>query len=139
MSDDAELLRQYATTRSEAAFAELVRRHVDLVYSVALRKVGGDAHSAQDVSQAVFLALACAAGSLRRHRALAGWLYLTTQHKAAQFVRSDRRRQTREHEAHVMNEIFNAPDVDWHQLRPVLDEAMGELSAPDREAILLRF
>ena len=39
MSEDAELLRRYATENSEAAFAELIRRHVDLVYSAALRLV----------------------------------------------------------------------------------------------------
>ena len=44
--EDAELLRRYAADRSEAAFAELVRRHLDLVYSVALRQVAGDAHLA---------------------------------------------------------------------------------------------
>ena len=139
MTDDTELLRQYTAEHSEAAFSELVRRHVDLVYSVALRKVGGDAHSARDVAQAVFIALARGAASLARRRALAGWLYLTTHHQAAQLVRADRRRLTRETEAHTMNEIFNTPDVDWHQLRPVLDEAMQALSEPDREAVLLRY
>ena len=54
MSQDAELLRRYATEHSEAAFAELVRRHVDLVYSAALRLVNGDTHGAQDVTQQVF-------------------------------------------------------------------------------------
>jgi DNA-directed RNA polymerase specialized sigma24 family protein len=89
MRDDAELLREYATQRSDPAFAELVRRHLDLVYSVALRKVGGDAHSAQDVAQAVFIALSRQAAGLASRQSLAGWLYLTTHHQAAQFVRSD--------------------------------------------------
>lgn len=139
MIDDAELLRQYATERSDAAFAELVRRHVDLVYSVALRKVGGDAHAAQDVAQAVFIALARQAASLRQRETFVGWIYLTTHHQAAQWVRADRRRQVREHEAHTMNEIFNTPDIDWPKLRPVLDDAMQELTEPDREAVLLRY
>ena len=101
MMDDAELLRQYATERSDPAFAELVRRHVDLVYSVALRKVGGDAHAAQDVAQAVFIALARNAASLAQRRALVGWVYLTTHYQAAQWVRSDRRRQVREHDLRI--------------------------------------
>src|SRR5258706_4089314 len=46
MSDDATLLRQYATTRSEPAFTGLVERHLDVVYFAALRRCGGDAHSA---------------------------------------------------------------------------------------------
>src|SRR5271170_3051586 len=79
MSDDAELLRRYATERSEAAFAELVRRHVDLVYSAALRMVYGDAHCAQDLSQQVFCELARQAARLARHPSLAAWLYTTTR------------------------------------------------------------
>jgi len=139
MKDDTELLHLYATERSDPAFSELVRRHVDLVYSVALRKVGGDAHSAKDVAQAVFVALARQAASLTQRRTLAGWLYLTTHHLAAQSVRSDRRRQIRENQAQAMNEIFNTPETEWHQIRPMLDEAMRELNEPDREAILLRY
>lgn len=139
MIEDLELLRRYATERSNAAFAELVRRHVDLVYSVALRKVGGDAHAAQDVAQAVFIALARQAGSLTRRETLTGWIYLTTHHLAAQTVRADRRRQVREHEAYAMDKTFNAPDVDWTKLRPALDDAIHELNEPDREAVLLRY
>ncbi len=139
MIEDAELLRQYVKERSDSAFAELVRRHVDLAYSVALRKVGGDAHAAQDVAQAVFIALARQAGALTQRQTLTGWVYLTTHHLAAQTVRADRRRQVREREAHTMNEIFNTPDIDWPKLRPVLDDAMQELNEPDREAVLLRY
>lgn len=72
MIDDAELLRTYAENRSEAALAELVGRHVNLVYSAALRQVNGDAHLAQDVPQLVFADLARKAEALARHRVLAG-------------------------------------------------------------------
>ena len=54
---DQQLLGDYTGRRSEAAFAELVRRHVDFVYSAALRMVR-DAHLAEDVTQSVFVALA---------------------------------------------------------------------------------
>jgi len=60
---DPQLLRAYAEDHSEAAFGELVRRHVDLTYSVALRIVR-DTHLAEDVTQAVFVALAQNAGTL---------------------------------------------------------------------------
>jgi len=61
---DQELLREYATTGAEAAFARLVERHVELVYSAAFRQTGNHA-MAQDVSQAVFIILARKAASLR--------------------------------------------------------------------------
>src|SRR3954468_9108571 len=55
---DCDLLRRYAETHSEEAFAELVRRHINLVYSAAMRQVNGDSHLAQDVAQTVFAELA---------------------------------------------------------------------------------
>src|SRR6266511_3993857 len=61
--NDFELLRCYAEDRSEAAFAELVKRYIDFVYSAAFRQVGGDAHLADDVTQSVFVDLARKAGS----------------------------------------------------------------------------
>jgi RNA polymerase sigma factor (sigma-70 family) len=139
MNDDAELLRQYAAENSQAAFAELVRRHVDLVFSAALHKVGRDVHAAEDVAQTVFLALARQARALANRRTVAGWLYVTAQHHAAQYVRAERRREIRETRAHIMNEILNTPDVDWHRLRPLLDDSLRELSDTEREVILLRY
>src|SRR6266498_879069 len=64
MTSDGELLRRYTETNSENAFAELVERHLNLVYSAALRQVNGDAHLAQDVAQTVFADLARKAASL---------------------------------------------------------------------------
>ena len=53
MMDDEQLLHAYARERSESAFGELVARHIDFVYSTALRVVNGDSHLAQDVAQTV--------------------------------------------------------------------------------------
>ena len=141
MSQDAQLLRRYATERSEAAFAELIRRHVDLVYSAALRLVNGDAHGAQDVTQQVFTELARQAKPLARHPALIGWLYTATRQMAWRAIRSDQRRAAREQMAHTMNELLRQPaaEPDWEHLRPVLDDAMHELNHTDRVAVLLRF
>jgi RNA polymerase sigma factor (sigma-70 family) len=137
---DAELLRRYAEERSETAFAELVRRHLDLVHSAALRQVGGNRAAAADIAQAVFTELARQANHLTRHPALVGWLYTTTHRLAARHVRDETRRQRRERDAHAMQETHRSPDpeADWNRLAPVLDEAMHELADADRLALLLR-
>jgi len=141
MPDDAELLRRYAATRAEDAFAELVRRHLDGVYSAALRRVGGDTHLAEDVAQQVFVALAQKAGRLSCHPVLAGWLHAATRHEAAHVVRYERRRKAREQEAQTMYDVNSeaAPEVDWSRVAPVLDEALDRLSEAERTAVLLRF
>jgi len=141
MMDDAELLRRYAADHAEDAFAELVRRHLGLVYSVALRRVGGDTQLAEDVAQKVFADLARKAASLRGHVTLGGWLYVSAHFTSAAVVRSERRRKTRETEAQTMQSLLNssASEPDWHHLRPVLDEVIVGLRDDEREAIALRF
>ncbi len=142
MTDDSTLLRRYAEDGSESDFAELVRRHLNLVYSAALRQVNGDTHLAQDVTQLVFTDLARKAAKLAGQRVLAGWLFTSTRFAAANLVRSTRRRQAREQEALLMQEMSlsdSAAPFDWERIRPVLDEALAELDERDREAILLRY
>jgi RNA polymerase sigma factor (sigma-70 family) len=136
---DQQLLRDYAERRSEAAFAELVRRHVDLIYSAALRLVC-DSHLAEDVTQGAFVALARSAPQLTERAVLSGWLHRTAQNIAAQTVRTDVRRRAREQEAAAMNELFaTEPDGVWEHIAPHLDAALGELSEGDRDALLLRY
>lgn len=141
MTDDAELLRRYADERSQAAFTELVERHVGLVYAAALRQLGGAQHRAEDVTQSVFIDLARRARELASRQEIAGWLYTSTHYAAAKLKRGEQRRQTREEEAGIMQEIFanHEPEADWARLRPILDEAMLALPERDRTAILLRF
>ncbi len=136
---DSQLLRAYAEHRSEPAFTELVRRHLDFVHSAALRMVC-DSHLAQDVTQGVFVALAKNATQLADRAVLSGWLHRTAQNLAAQTVRIDVRRRAREQEAAAMNELLSAePDTRWEHIAPHLDAALGELSEPDRDALLLRY
>jgi RNA polymerase sigma factor (sigma-70 family) len=138
MNDDAELLRRYAEEKSEVAFGELVQRHIDLVYSAAQRRLGGDAHGAADVAQRVFVSLARQASALSRHPVLPAWLYATTRHVAIDHARAERRRKVHEQAASFMlNE--NPTAADWERLRPLLDGTMDELSDRDREAVVLRF
>jgi RNA polymerase sigma factor (sigma-70 family) len=134
---DQQLLRDYASDRSEASFAELVRRHVDFVYSAARRMVR-DPHLAEDVTQGVFVALAQNARQLTDRPVLSGWLHRTAQNLAAKIVRSDVRRRAREQEAFAVNELHES-DTAWEQIEPHLDGALSELSEADRDALLLRY
>jgi RNA polymerase sigma factor (sigma-70 family) len=141
MSDDAQKLARYARDGSEEAFAELVRRYLDLVYSTALRRVGGDAHLAQDVAQTVFAALARKARGLSPNIVLGGWLYRHACFVAAQTVRGETRRRAREREAATMTmtDPESEQEPDWARLAPFLDDAMAKLGERERNAIVLRF
>ncbi|HEX3731053.1 MAG TPA: sigma-70 family RNA polymerase sigma factor, partial [Opitutaceae bacterium] len=121
--------------------AEIVRRYLDLVYSVALRCAAGDRHLAEDIAQEVFVLVGRRAVALSRHQALAGWLHTTTRYQAIHAVRRERRRRERERKVEAMNEPLrgNEPDFDWEKLRPLLDAATDQLSAADRDAVLMRF
>lgn len=140
-ASDSELLQQFVRDGSESAFTELVRRHVDLVFSAALRQVGPDPQTAEEVAQTVFTDLARKARQLGPHPTLTGWLYTSTRLAAAQHRRTESRRLARENAAHSMSQLLSseAPEPDWNQLRSVLDEAMHDLNEADREAVLLRF
>src|SRR5262252_6186544 len=139
--DDIELLGKFVEQHSEADFAVLVRRQVDLVYSAALRQTRNP-HAAEEVTQAVFVVLARKAGSLLRFNTLTGWLYQAARLTAANYLRSESRRARREQEAcmqSLMNQPEPSPEEVWAQSAPLLENAMGSLRPADRDAILLRF
>jgi uncharacterized protein (TIGR03435 family) len=143
MNDDLNLLRDYARNNSEAAFAALVTRHVNLVYSVALRQVR-DAHLAEEITQAVFIILARKAGSLGDKTILPGWLCRTARYASANALTIQRRRQQREQEAfmqNVLNETANESSLveTWNEISPLLDGAMENLEKKDHDALVLRF
>jgi uncharacterized protein (TIGR03435 family) len=136
--DDIELLRQYAGENSEPAFAALVGRHVNFVYSNALRRTSNP-HAAEEITQAVFIILARKAKSFSRQAILTGWLHQTTRLTAANFLRTEIRRQHRESEA-FMQSVLNETDSEaWTQIAPLLDDAISKLGERDRNAILLRY
>ena len=138
MTDDLELLRNYAAQGSDDAFRSVLERHVGLVYWAALRQVR-DPHLAQEVTQAVFVVLARKAGSLRTGTVLVGWLFRTTRFVAARALRDEQLRQRREQEAAQMEPCSTAADASWDEIAPALDEALAHLGETDRHAVLLRF
>ncbi|MEO6569545.1 MAG: sigma-70 family RNA polymerase sigma factor [Opitutaceae bacterium] len=141
MLDDAELLRRFAEEGSAKAFDDLARKHLDLIYSVALRRCGGDAFMAKDVTQMVLLYLARKARSLQQRASIVGWLHTTTRYAAATFLRDERTRKVRETASATLlpPEPSETLDATWQKLRPVLDDALGELRESEREAVLLRY
>lgn len=139
--NDRELLLAWVEQRSESAFAELVHRHVGLVYASALRQVR-EPELARDVTQAVFLALARKAGSLGSQVVLSGWLFRTTTFVAARALRTEFRRQRREYETAAMNSLSPSSEAipeSWIEVESYLDDALATLPGADRDVILLRF
>jgi RNA polymerase sigma factor (sigma-70 family) len=138
MTDSNQLLRDYAERGDEHAFRQLVERYTNLVYSTALRQVGGDSHLAQDITQTVFSNLARKARSLSREVVLGGWLYRDAAFTASKARRSAQRRELHEQEAATMNAL-NHEDAGWQQIEFLIEEAMSRLGAKDRNALVLRF
>ena len=145
MNDDLDLLRDYARNHSESAFAALVSRHINLVYSVALRQVR-DTHLAEEITQAVFIILARKADKLSQHTVLAGWLCRTARYAGANALKIQHRRQQREQEAYMQSQIDSGTGFQpvaetemWNQILPLLDAAMEKLGRKDHDALVLRF
>jgi len=138
MNDDMTLVQEYARSNSEQAFATLVSRHVNLVYSVALRQVT-DHHLAEEITQAVFVILARKATSLSPKTILSGWCCRTARYVSANTLKIQRRRQMHEQEAQ-MQATLNRPDANaWNQIAPLLDEALNGLGEKEHDAVVLRF
>lgn len=137
---DRELLLRYTRHADQRAFADLVQRHVNLVYASALRHLHGDPHRAEDVTQEVFTLLARKAPSLAQHPSLAGWLYATARLSALDTLRREQRRLHRETKAEAMSlSDSNSPQPHWETIRPVLDDALQDLDERERLPVILRF
>ncbi len=136
--DDFELLQAYVQQRTEGAFEALVGRHLNLVYSAALRQMR-EPYAAEEVTQIVFIILARKAATIRRGTILPGWLLRATRYTVLDARRRERRRRNMERKA-MMEHLQPTPtEAAWEQVAPLLDEALARLRAKDHDAIVLRF
>ncbi|HWB55260.1 MAG TPA: sigma-70 family RNA polymerase sigma factor [Tepidisphaeraceae bacterium] len=138
--DEAQLLAEFVQRRDEQAFAQIVRQHLGLVYSSALRQLR-DSHQAEDAAQAVFIVLAHKAEKVRPAAALPGWLISTTRFVCKDMLRRQRRRMKYEREAAAMKpDMQDDPSRrDWMSISPSVDELLARLKEPDRSALVMRY
>jgi RNA polymerase sigma factor (sigma-70 family) len=138
--DDWQLLNEYATRNSEEAFRTLVERYAGMVYHLALRQVSNP-HAAQEIAQAVFIALAQKAARIPRQTVLHGWLFRATRFAVLNLLRDEACRRRYEQEAMTMNTTLESNDVDsvWEQISPHLNDSLDRLSKTDREVVMVRF
>lgn len=138
--EDQRLLRQFIEEGSQAAFACLVERHRNLVYSTCRRELG-DSSLAEDAAQVVFLLLARKARSLRREVVLSGWLFQAARFTAKDLRQREVQRCIRDEKIGVgmLDRQQQEGDAVWQAIDPWLHESLGRLGEKDRLVILLRF
>jgi len=135
---DFELLQRFTREGEQSAFADVVQRHLDLVYGTAMRKVE-DPGAAQEVAQNVFAALGRKAWQFAPDDSLPAWLHKAALLEAKSWLRHELGRRRREQIAAEMGTTMNTPDPAFAALVPLLDEALLSLGERDRTALLLRF
>jgi RNA polymerase sigma-70 factor (ECF subfamily) len=117
-SDDATLVRELLRTGGEDLFAELVSRHKERVFRLAVSILGpGHEDEAEDLTQEVFLQVFRKLATFRQECAFSTWLYRMTRNAAI-----DRRRRAR----------FRHPHVDEAVLQSL--QTKDELSDPEQRA-----
>ena len=141
LMEDNNLVECFTRDGSHEAFRELVARQTNLVYACAVQRLR-DPHAAQDVTQAVFLALALKAKDLRPGTLLRGWLYKATRFACAGYQRREHCRKDLEMRAFEEQHGFEplpGEEASWQEIRPHLAAALDQLQEADREVVLLRF
>ena len=137
---DFERLQRFAQQGEQPAFTDVVRRHLDLVFATALRKLE-DPGAAQEVAQNVFTVLARKAWQFAPDDSLPAWLHKTTLLESKSWLRRELRRRRHEQTAAELGTTMKIPEDQpaFQALVPLLDDALLSLREKDRTALLLRF
>ena len=139
-SNDDELVDR-ARRGDAGAFGELVRRHQNEVYTVALRMVA-DRHLAYDVAQDAFVRAWRAIGRFRGDAQFSTWIHRVTVNTA--LTHRDRRSRTR---ADSLEEDFREPEAEGlsperaaesAEIRPHLEAALVALPDTLRAVVVLK-
>lgn len=139
-TSSAEALAQFAQSRCETAFHQLVADHYALVHGTAMRVLNGDSHAAEDIAQEVFALLAMKAERLPVGISPGAWLYRQAYRRSLNAIRKDSRRRRRETDSRDQNvsTMKTSVNSEWSDLAPLLDRALNTLSSKDRDAVVLR-
>jgi RNA polymerase sigma factor (sigma-70 family) len=132
---DADLLRRFAATRDETAFAVLVERHGPMVFGVC-RRVLESTHDAEDAFQATFLVLARRATALGQLATVAGWLCGVAYRVARKMKMQRLKRAALEPQVRPPAPAA-PPDLAWRELLAVLDEELQRLGEGQRLPLVL--
>src|SRR5438552_265895 len=132
MTDDGQILQQFAQSAAQEPLAHLVARRVHFVYSSCQRQLRDPTFTDQ-ATQATFVLLARAAGSLTNEGSLVPWLF-DSAWRVCQLLA-----------VHVGAPVEDGPSAvytapsDWSSLAPRMDAAIASLAPDDREAFLLKY
>ncbi|HVT91076.1 MAG TPA: sigma-70 family RNA polymerase sigma factor [Tepidisphaeraceae bacterium] len=135
--DDMNLLRAWTHDRNREALGELIGRHINFVYATARRQVG-DAHLAEDITQAVFILLLQKAHYIKSEAAMTSWLFTTTRYAAANATKMLRRRKHYELAAAQISKSNCTADENA-ELAPLLNDAIDRLPRLDRTCVIMSF
>jgi RNA polymerase sigma factor (sigma-70 family) len=133
---DGDLVRRFADTHDEAAFAELVRRHGPMVLATCRRVLYPDVHSADDAFQATFLVLATKAAGVSPPERVGAWL-----HGVAVHVAKKAKSWVRKIAPSAPSDLDKVPaalaDPDAAEVRAKLDDVLAGLPSKYRSAVVL--
>ena len=137
---DWELLQDYVTKGSDAAFAAVVERHTNMVYAFCFRQMR-NRELAEEATQTVFIILARKAAGLKRETVLAGWLFKTARFAIANALKIEARKRRIQTRAMAMAGATQSLEqtATGSDAFALLDDALATLPELDRNAVLLKY